>query len=161
MAKAFQAMLERFGLTEKILAVNADNATANDKQTTKLDSLNNSFNEENRVRCFNHTIQLSATTLLKPFNPALSRKAADEVEASEEDAEEELLPEIEEEEGEDEGEDDDDQDDEDDGIDELQELTESERERVLENTAVVCQTVTNLKVMSHRRQHQNRHTRTR
>ena len=138
-------MLECFGLTEKILAVNADNATANDKQTTKLDSLNNSFNKENCVQCFNHTIQLSAMTLLKPFNTALSRKAADKVEASEEDAKEELVPEIEEDE--DEGEDDDDQDDKDDGIDELQELTKSEREQVLENMAVVHQTVT--KVTSH------------
>ena len=133
-------------ITEKILTVNADNATANNKQTTKLNSLNNSFNEENCVQCFNHTIQLSATTLLKPFNTVLSRKAADKVEASEEDAEEELVPEIEEED-EDEGEDDDDQDDEDDSIDELQELTKSEQEQVLENTAVVHQTVT--KVMSH------------
>ena len=86
----------------------------------------------------------------------LSRKAADKVEASEEDAEEELVPEIEEED-EDEGEDDDDQDDEDDGIDKLQELTESKQERVLENTAVVCQTVT--KVTSHRQQRQNHHAR--
>ena len=147
MPKAFQAMLECFSLTEKILTVNADNATANNKQTTKLDSLNNSFNEENCVWCFNHTIQLSATTLLKPFNMALSRKAADEVEVSEEDAKEELVLEIKEEDK-DEGEDDDDQDDKDNSIDELQELTKSERERVLENTAVVCQTVT--KVTSHR-----------
>ena len=117
-------MLKRFGLTKKILTVNADNMTANDKQTTKLDSLNNSFNEENCVRCFNHTIQLSAMTLLKLFNMVLSRKAADKVEASEEDAEEELVLEIEEEDD-DEGEDDDDQDDEDDSIDELQELTKS------------------------------------
>ena len=147
MVKAFQAMLKCFGLTKKILAVNADNMTANDKQTTKLDSLNNSFNEENRVWCFNHTIQLSATTLLKPFNMALSRKAADEVEVSEEDDKEELVLEIKEEDK-DEGEDDDDQDDKDNSIDELQELTESEWEQVLENTAVVCQTVT--KVTSHR-----------
>jgi hypothetical protein len=75
MAKAFQAMLERFGLTEKILAFNADNATANDKQTTKLDALNNSFEEANRVRCFNHTLQLSAKALLAPFNTAISGKA--------------------------------------------------------------------------------------
>ena len=140
-------MLKCFGLTKKILAVNADNMTANDKQTTKLDSLNNSFNEENHVWCFNHTIQLSATNLLKPFNMALSRKAADEVEVSEEDDKEELVLEIKEEDK-DEGEDDDDQDDKDDGIGKLQELTESEREQVLENTAVVCQTVTN--VTSHR-----------
>ena len=96
-------------------------------------------------------------TLLKPFNTALFRKAADEVEVSEEDAEEELILEIKEEED-DEGEDDDDQDDKDDGIDELQELTESEREQVLENTAVVRQTVT--KVTSHQRQHQNHHAHT-
>ena len=146
MVKAFQAMLKHFGLTKKILAVNADNVTANDKQTTKLNSLNNSFNEENRVWCFNHTIQLSATAFLKPFNMALSRKAADKVEVSEEDAKEELVLEIKEEDK-DEGEDDDDQDDKDDSIDELQELTKSEREQVLENTAVVCQTVT--KVTSH------------
>ena len=42
--------------------------------------MNNSFNEENHVQCFNHTIQLSAVTLLKPFNTVLSRKAADKVE---------------------------------------------------------------------------------
>ena len=64
MAKAFQNMLEHFGLTQKILAFNADNATANDKQTTKLGALDNSFNEANRVRCFNHTLQLSAKALL-------------------------------------------------------------------------------------------------
>jgi hypothetical protein len=49
MAKAFQEMLEHFCLTEKILAINADNATPNDKQTTKLSQLNNSFKEENRA----------------------------------------------------------------------------------------------------------------
>src|SRR5713101_4664775 len=78
MANAFQAMLARFGLTEKILAFNADNATSNDKQTTKLDQLDNSFHKENRVRCFNHTMQLSAKALLKPFNTALSRTTADD-----------------------------------------------------------------------------------
>jgi len=49
MANAFQAMLARFGLTEKILAFNADNATSNDKQTMKLDQLDNSFHKENRI----------------------------------------------------------------------------------------------------------------
>lgn len=39
MAMAFQQMLERFGLTEKMHALNADNMTANDTQTTKLDTL--------------------------------------------------------------------------------------------------------------------------
>jgi hypothetical protein len=49
MAIAFQNMLKRFGLDGKILAVNADNATSNDTQTTKLDALDNSFDKENRV----------------------------------------------------------------------------------------------------------------
>ncbi|KAG1750336.1 uncharacterized protein EDB91DRAFT_1196368 [Suillus paluster] len=79
MAKFFQAMLERFGLTKRILAVNADNATANDSQTTKLASLDNSFESVNRVRCFNHTLQLAAKALLKPFNSeSLSASEADD-----------------------------------------------------------------------------------
>jgi hypothetical protein len=47
MANTFQNMLQQFGLTEKIHAVNADNATLNDTQTTKLDQLDNTFDEEN------------------------------------------------------------------------------------------------------------------
>jgi len=147
MAKAFQAMLECFGLTEKILAVNADNATSNDKQTTKLDALNNSFEEANRVRCFNHTLQLSAKSLLAPFNKAISGKATDD-EVPEEDSDDESLPEVEQDN--DHGDDDDDDeedeeegnDDEDDGVDELQELSQNERVRIMESTAVVRTTVT-------------------
>jgi hypothetical protein len=75
MALAFQRMLKWFSLTEKIHAVNADNAMANDKQMTKLDSLNNSFEAANCVCCFNHTLQLSTKALLAPFNPAISCKA--------------------------------------------------------------------------------------
>jgi hypothetical protein len=51
MAMAFQGMLEWFSLTEKVHMVNANNATANDKQMTKLDALDNSFEEENHVQC--------------------------------------------------------------------------------------------------------------
>jgi len=47
MANAFQKMLGQFRLTKKILAVNADNANLNDMQTTKLDQLDNHFEEEN------------------------------------------------------------------------------------------------------------------
>ena len=82
MAIAFQNMLKWLGFEGKILAVNTDNATSNDTQTTKLDELDNSFDKENRVRCFNHTLQLSAKALLKPFNTALSRKAADDDDAA-------------------------------------------------------------------------------
>jgi hypothetical protein len=44
-----------------------DNATFNNKQTDKLDDLSNSFEKMNCIRCFNHTMQLSAKALLKPF----------------------------------------------------------------------------------------------
>ena len=149
MALAFQRMLERFGLTEKIHAVNADNATADDKQMTKLDSLNNSFEAANHVRCFNHTLQLSAKALLAPFNPAISRKATRDDEMSEGDDDDLLLPEHEEEDSEEDGEEDskedvkeDEKDDEDDDINELGELSEDERAKVLEDTAGVRETVT-------------------
>jgi hypothetical protein len=143
MAMAFQEMLEWFGLTEKIHALNADNATSNDKQTTKLDALPNSFEEENRVRCFNHTMQLSAKSLLVPLNPAISQKATQDDEMPEEDEDQPLL--------EDDAEDEDDDDDEenveedndaDDGINELEELSEDEQAQVLKNTAEVRETVT-------------------
>jgi hypothetical protein len=49
MVKAFQKMLHDFGLTEKIHTVNTDNTTSNDTQTTKLDQLDNTFEEENQV----------------------------------------------------------------------------------------------------------------
>ncbi|KAG1820757.1 hypothetical protein EV424DRAFT_1285850, partial [Suillus variegatus] len=58
LARAFQKMLEDFGLTWKILAFNGDNATSNNTQTTKLNQLPNSFAKENHARCFNHTLQL-------------------------------------------------------------------------------------------------------
>ena len=57
---------------EQILAVNADNAAANNTQTRKLASLDNSFDVVNHVRCFNHTLQLAAKALLKPFAAGLS-----------------------------------------------------------------------------------------
>ena len=85
MAKAFQDMLEWFGLTKRISGINGDNTSANDKQTTKLSSLNSSFKEEYQALCFNHTLHLSTKTLLKPFNTTLSTKAADEVNIRNED----------------------------------------------------------------------------
>jgi len=145
MAKAFQAMLERFGLTKKILAVNADNATSNDKQTTKLDQLDNTFNKENRVRCFNHTLQLSAKALLKPFNTGLSGKATDDDETQDPDDNPEMF-----EEDEDEGDEEeqpDEEDVEDDNIDELEELSQSEQNRVLQETADVRETVSKVRML--------------
>ena len=74
MAKAFQNMLEQYGLTQKILTVNADNVTTNDTQMTKLAALDNSFKEANCVWCFNHTLQLPTKALLAPFNTAISQQ---------------------------------------------------------------------------------------
>ena len=51
MALAFQRMLESLGLSQKVLAFNADNATSKDTQTTKLTVLDNSFEEVNHVCC--------------------------------------------------------------------------------------------------------------
>ncbi|GBE84099.1 hypothetical protein SCP_0600770 [Sparassis crispa] len=66
-------MLIRFGIEQKILMFNGDNATSNDKQTSELAKLPNSFEEANRARCFSHTLQLSAKSLLQPFNSALEK----------------------------------------------------------------------------------------
>lgn len=52
----------------QMLAFNGDNATSNDTQTDRLHILPNSFDSVNRVRCFNHTMQISAKGLLRPFN---------------------------------------------------------------------------------------------
>ena len=113
--------------------------TANDKQTTKLDALDNSFEEANWVQCFNHTTQLSVNTLLAPFNTTISGAA------SEEDHYDELLPEVKQDnEGDNNSDDNSDsnEDDEDDGVNEPQELSQDEYVQIMESMADVCATVT-------------------
>lgn len=73
MANAFQDMLERFGLQEKIHSVTADNASSNNVQIAALYELENSFDKANHIRCFNHTIQLSGKALIKPFNAGMGK----------------------------------------------------------------------------------------
>ena len=149
MVKAFHNMLKEFGLTEKILSFNADNVSSNDMQMTKMDQLDNSFDKENRARCFNHTLQLLAKTLLKPFNSALSGKATedDEMPITEEieDPDGLLMPE-DEDKDKDRVTDHDDEEDKDDGIDKLAELSEDEQTRLLEDTTAVCQAVTKVRI---------------
>jgi hypothetical protein len=151
MARAFQDMLKRFGLEKKILGFNADNATSNDTQTTNLATLDNSFNEVNRVRCFNHTIQLSGKELIKPFNAGITGKDTtvddgdgdgdgdvdmpvlenpDDAEEEDADSDAESVDVLS------------DTDDADDGIDELEMMTEAEREEIVADTAIVRETVT-------------------
>ena len=65
-------MLMRFGIQDKLLSFNADNATNNDTQTTALANHDNSFESENRARCFTHVTNLGAKRLLHPFNTAIT-----------------------------------------------------------------------------------------
>jgi hypothetical protein len=142
-------MLMRFSLTDKILAMNADNASSNDTQTTKLAGMENAFDAEHRIRCFNHTIQLAAVALLRPFNAGI-KAAKDGGNEDASVAEEMVLEDFDEDEDE-EDEDEDDggidwnAEDFDDGVDELDQLPANERERVLAETATIRETVTKVR----------------
>ncbi|KAJ7189126.1 hypothetical protein C8R46DRAFT_831542, partial [Mycena filopes] len=60
LALAFQGMLDRYELSNKVLAVVGDNATSNDTQMAALGlNPNNTYTDVNRVRCLNHTINLA------------------------------------------------------------------------------------------------------
>jgi hypothetical protein len=141
----FPPVTRCFLIVIQILSFNADNATSNDAQTTSLAIRDNSFEEANRVRCFNHTLQLSGKTLLKPFNAGMSSGKTAQDESLVDDNN---LPNMEDLEDDDDdvgdsaGDGEDGENDDDDDIDELEELDEMEREQLLADTAVVRQTVT-------------------
>jgi hypothetical protein len=124
-----------------MLAINADNAPSNNTQTTALANMDNSFEQVNRVRCFNHTLQLSSKALLKPFNAGIAGKPDDEPV----DCEDDDMPSLVDVDDEDENGDNDDGTDEhedengmeDDGIDELDNLSEEERAQLLADTAAI------------------------
>jgi len=125
-------LLIHFG-AHQILAFNGDNATSNDKQAACLHGLPNLFDEVNRVRCFNHTMQLSARSLLKPFSTMI-----DDVVADDDDDDDGVLPEFEDVGDDEEGVDEDlDEDDGNEEGDTLETLSAEERADLLENTAVV------------------------
>jgi hypothetical protein len=147
MALAFQRMLERFGLQDRVLAFNGDNASSNDTQAKKLASLKTSFEIDNRIRCFNHTTQLSAKALIRPFNAGMASAGT----ALDEDEAEAILDDLDVDDAASENEDDNDkdsdgaddgEDDVDDGIDELEALSDEEREEIIADTAVVRFAVT-------------------
>jgi hypothetical protein len=129
-----------------MLGMNADNAKSNDTQTTALAKMDNSFEEVYRIRCFNHTLQLSSKTLLKPFNVGLSKEPDDEPVDSEEDD----MPGLEDVDNDENDENDEDglnevEDNvgaEDDGIDELEALDEGDRAQLLAETATVRTMIT-------------------
>lgn len=128
----------------QILAFTGDNATSNDKQTDKLDALPNSFESVNRVRCFNHTMQLSAKALLKPFSSVASADKDDPSNDNDSDVDEDdgmpMLQAIDEED-EDSYDSEDDEDDEDEEEDPLDALDEEERKHLMQNTTAVRNTL--------------------
>ena len=119
---------------------------SNDKQNFYLDRLPNSFEDVNQVRCFNHTMQLSAKALLKPFNSMASGRDPDDSEIPSDNdnspvlehiSDDELEPD---EQGEYEDGDEDEMEDKDKDV-VLAMLSDEEREVLLENTAVVHTTL--------------------
>ena len=57
--------------------MNADNALLNDTQGETLTAMPSSFELENHVHCFNHTLQLSAKALFHLSNAALGKATDD------------------------------------------------------------------------------------
>lgn len=131
-----------------MLAFTGDNATSNDTQVSELAALPNSFKEQCRVRCFNHTMQLSAKALIKPFDSKQSKSPtndADEegdtddvnVEDDDEDEDEdEDIPDLETPDG------DDNPDDDIETEAALAEMSEEEREILLSDTLEVRSSLT-------------------
>lgn len=60
-----------------------DNATSNDTQNDALGANpNNSFDPVNRVRCFNHTLNLAVKAFLVPFAPPEKKKTGNDKSAT-------------------------------------------------------------------------------
>ena len=144
LTKAFHKMLVDFGIQNKILSVVADNASANDTQTAALAALDNSFEEEARGRCFNHTISLSAKAFLAPFNTAIGGADPDD-----------LIIDVEAlniEEDDDDDDDDkggnDEEPDVDNGIDELKALKELARDNLIIDTTSVRSVISKVRRLS-------------
>lgn len=157
LATATQNMLTRFGIQDKILALNADNASANDRQTAELDRLQNAFNEINQLRCFNHSMQLSAVELVKPFNAGMGKAALkgpaeadenDEAAANIESEDDDDETDGDENENDNDGDDGDSIDDPEDDTDELASMDDEEREELLEQTASVREAVSKVSVVA-------------
>jgi hypothetical protein len=117
----------------KALSFAGDSATSNDTQTTALSTNpNNSFAAANRVRCFNHVLNISAKSLLRPFQKTVRRDGS-EVMYSLADFE---APELEDEDRE--GEEEDDEGDE---INIFVEMSEEEQQLALQQMAAVRETI--------------------
>jgi hypothetical protein len=160
-------MLVQFRIKDRILVLNTDNATSNDAQTVELSSMDNSFETTQCVRCFNHTLQLSAKAFLRPFNAALgmpSNKVDQLSGGADEDGIDDIPP-LDDLDDDDLDNLDDENMDEiveklavgegavvanktDDGIDELEELGEEEQMKIIKDTAVVRTTISKVRNLS-------------
>ena len=129
------------------MSFNGDNAMSNDKQTKFLHTLPNSFNQFNRVHCFNHTMQLSAKVLLKLFSgPAVTNNKDLDVNTASSDDDDDLpvledLKDDNRDESDDNNEGGNDEGNEEEEEDVLEILDAEEKEALLENTAVVQTTL--------------------
>ncbi|KAF7340927.1 Dimer-Tnp-hAT domain-containing protein [Mycena sanguinolenta] len=86
LTRAFDRMLASHGLSDKILSWAGDNASSNDTQTITMSNIQtNSFNKRNRVRCFTHTLNLVAKSILKPFSAPKKKKKTGEDDAGDND----------------------------------------------------------------------------
>ncbi|KAL6298789.1 hypothetical protein BKA93DRAFT_743456 [Sparassis latifolia] len=146
LGKAFHNMLIDLGIEDRILAFTGDNATSNDTQSSKLDELPNSFEEANRVQCFNHTLNLMVKSILKLFNHKTKDQGASSEPSDENDDDE--LPDLlsdsddSDDDGDDEGESWDLSNlDDPEEVDELEELDVAEKSILLADTAAVRSTL--------------------
>lgn len=73
-----------------------DNATSNDTQTTSMSELDtNTFKEENRVRCFTHTLNLSCKSILKPFSAPEKKKKDTDADEGDAEGDTDSIPDLE------------------------------------------------------------------
>ena len=118
----------------------------------KLDDLPNSFEKMNRVRCFNHTMQLSVKALLRPFVVATENSDDQDADSSDmppsEDIEEHEQDDDTEEVDEDENnnDDNDDDDDDDDDNDPFDRLDPEAKAQLMEDMQAVRTTLNKVRI---------------
>jgi hypothetical protein len=150
-------MLESHGLSNKVLACTMDNASSNDTQMAALGNMSNLIDLDHRIRCFNHTIQLSAKALLQPFNTPTTEdrfEDEDDVDNNDDELDVQATGNVQDDDGLEEDDDDDDDDDSHgldnggDSDDPLASMDKAEKEALLADTQDVRSTLS--KVCIHR-----------
>lgn len=166
MARYLTAVLHRYEVQHKILAIAVDNAENNTKMLRIMGRSNQtSFQLTGHVRCFNHVLNLAVKAFLSPVNVGVEDDDDDDAlpAAADDDAAIELdLPDLDKEEDDEvqeerredgeEGEGDSsfevDVQDDDDGIDELAELSEADQASLQVDTAVLKRAVSKLRSLA-------------